>query len=75
MPEQRTQQQRGIRNDLCGGCGRWHDQTGESLLGWEDWHGKFWRLKRGHMPPNYAFDDLGGRHYGSCAMGTLKITA
>jgi hypothetical protein len=58
-----------IRNDLCSGCGRWHDHTGESLLGWTDWHGRFWPLPRGHMPSHWPFDDSGGRSYGFCVMG------
>jgi len=57
-----------IRNDLCSGCGRWHDQTGRPVLAMIDWRGKRWPVLPGTMPRHNG-DDSGGREYGACAMG------
>jgi hypothetical protein len=58
-----------IQNDLCSGCGHWHDHTGQMLLGWADFEDHYHPLPRGHMPSDRPFDDLGGRRYGFCVMG------
>lgn len=56
-----------VRNDVCSGCGRWHDGTGQPLLGWQ-YGERFYELLRGRMPASTPTEP-GSERYGFCVMG------
>lgn len=71
----RTEAATRVASALCPTCGRWHDQTGQPVLGWNvlnyvTGRERFWPLPAGCMPIAHAEADP--RVYGSCGPGAKR---